>query len=292
MIPFITKNVPSFKFPTQYTASLKFSGNPAMQPSAKEELTGKQLREEHHRTLNLSYWFRAGGHPGRPALIYGGTKYFQPIRDIFANFIKNNQNNNKVLVIGAANGQEPLSYLALTYDALKNASSSRGLTDTINMRILDIKSGIDLNTPNLYTIQSVMPAPPPVEAPLAFNPVRSQYDPPDFDPTAHQKATAWQVKPEIQDYFKDMLERSFWNTDIADITANKAITADDKYKIISCNNVMQYLSKSEQIRALESIDAMLEQGGVLITGVKEMETLFRVHPDLRACYKLYKPRVC
>lgn len=161
-----------------------------------------------------------------------------------------------MLIAGVACAEEPFSYLAILSD-MKNQQNPKSLID---LHCVDLEPEItseELEDFAYYTPDDTEEDEVPEEPLYAQSSFR-------FD----ENQRRWKVNRPIVDYLKEIFEhKTSWNKDIVDF-AQEEKAKGNKYKVISCNHVFQYLPDNQVEFTARNLVEILEPGGILLCNYK------------------------
>lgn len=166
------------------------------------------------------------------------------IKLIFLNNLK-----PKILIVGVGKAQEPFSHLAVIRSLLGGKLSE----SDVDLNCVDLQSKISDENLEKFAYLDV---PEPLFAKDSFEQVKNPIN----------GGNGWRVKQDIFDYLKDVFndsQKTWWNTRIEGFPA---IYHENKYDMVSINNVLMYVKTAEEkIQTMKNLHTMLKINGILIT---------------------------
>jgi len=197
-----------------------------------------------YKDLNDYYEVRASTH-FRRGLNYGGpSSYYKDVEDTLK-MMYDNKRQNKILVVGVGEGQEPFSLAASVY----GIKWYENLKDVLDMECVDLG-------PKLTKKQIT-------EASKMNQQCQYYFAIDSYKKTPDGKYT---FIPEICDFVNETLnskEKTKWDTSIQEFVKD---CPENSYDCISMNNVLGYImSKQEKNDVISKMEKMIKPNGFLIT---------------------------
>lgn len=222
-----------------------------------------------------SCYFRRG------SVLISCAKGYKNIETLFTRIFKTNENLKKqILIVGIGNSQEPFSYLA----SIKGIIGEKPLNKKVDLYTVDLQSKPEHKNlkenamPNLFDYEQF-----PFYAERGF--VKDDVDEwleiaePDYyvEPVTElllmktgeqpkQKTLQYRVNDEIFDFLETTYNnsgKSKWESRIQDVITDYG---DEKFDIISANNVLPYIIDGNKIlKTIQHIKQKLKPGGYFIT---------------------------
>ncbi|MCR5266322.1 MAG: class I SAM-dependent methyltransferase [Cyanobacteria bacterium RUI128] len=197
-------------------------------------------------SINASSYFRRGQYFGEPA------DEFIDVVDVINSVFKNTHSRKNILIIGVGSSQEPFSYLAVTKTRLR----SRHLDKNVDMHVVDMQSRPDTEKLFANSFYDRQTYPKYAGSSFVYDPVnRGVFE------NCHYRVND-EIFTFVDQTYKNP-EKSLWDTRIQDVACNYP---DNKFHIISANNVLPYIGNYEIIiDTLEELKRSLKPKGYLIT---------------------------
>lgn len=240
--------------------------------------TFNKLEKRYQCLLMNSGWFRfyrdVVNYPPRASQ----SEQVEHLQKIFADTL-NITKKAKMLIVGVSNAQEPFSYLALMNELKKHAKTKNYL----DLHCVDIQPKIkksDLNTCSYYLNKETMD----------FINIKEYVGSPKYSPPPPFSVDSFDYDPnkgkfKIKEYLFNFLQKTFdnpkktsWETDVVLYAKSEVKKYPEQYDIISCNQVLRYLSNNRnQKNTLRNLFDLLKPGGYLIAKGPEIN---RLMPDV------------
>jgi hypothetical protein len=223
-----------------------------------------------------SVMFRREGNAAAP------SKEFTDISTNLETLFKS-KNSVKLLLIGVANGQEPLSYLSVLYPLAK--AKGKSLQETVDLSLVDIRPKL----PPSEIIDSVSK----LGTKMVFrgnekkgSVIRESLNSDDKDPIHYR------VKKPIRDFFEQVVDdpqKSHWETSVVDFVRDGDLQT---YDCIFYNNVHGHIRDENKHLIIPGLLDRLAPGGLFITDTAtQPEDPIQRHPNSAELMKTHHLRL-
>jgi chemotaxis methyl-accepting protein methylase len=151
-----------------------------------------------------------------------------------------------VLIVGVANGEEPLSWLSLFH-----CGTAKPLSESVQLSTIDIQNREEI------VMQRALGS-----VPLGQNPISPDarvFNAFSFDIETRQYQVNDQIVRHLEDVFNSI--NSKWGASILD---SRSMTVGQEYDLVTCNCVLSYIPHHFRAMALKNLMDSVKLGGVLM----------------------------